>query len=92
MFGRRPPLPICIPMTLSPKKSGILGAGPSVLLRCLDPQAWKIIAKATFNGAVSHNQHNQNRFINYDVWANYNDVSRGHPKWWFNKGTFPKSP
>ncbi len=26
------------------------------------------------------------------VWANYNDVSRGHPKWWFNKGTSPKSP
>ncbi len=25
-------------------------------------------------------------------WANYNDVSRGHPKWWFNKGTSPKSP
>ena len=24
-------------------------------------------------------------------WANYNDVSRGHPKWWFNKGTSPKS-
>ena len=22
----------------------------------------------------------------------YNDVSRGHPKWWFNKGTSPKSP
>ena len=26
------------------------------------------------------------------IWANYNDVSRGHPKWWFNKGTSPKSP
>ena len=26
------------------------------------------------------------------VWANYNDVSRGHPKWWFSKGTSPKSP
>ncbi len=26
------------------------------------------------------------------VWANYNDVSRGHPTWWFNKGTSPKSP
>ena len=26
-------------------------------------------------------------------WANYNDVSRGHvEKWWFNKGTSPKSP
>ena len=25
------------------------------------------------------------------IWANYNDVSRGHPKWWFNKGTSPKS-
>ena len=20
------------------------------------------------------------------IWANYNDVSRGHPKWWFSKG------
>ena len=26
------------------------------------------------------------------IWANYNDFSRGHPKWWFNKGTSPKSP
>ena len=26
------------------------------------------------------------------IWANYNDVSRRHPKWWFNKGTSPKSP
>ena len=25
-------------------------------------------------------------------WANYNDVSRLHPKWWFNKGTSPKFP
>ncbi len=24
--------------------------------------------------------------------TNYNDVSRRHPKWWFNKGTSPKSP
>ena len=28
----------------------------------------------------------------HDVWADYNDVSRCHPKWWFNKGTSPKSP
>ena len=21
------------------------------------------------------------------IWANYNDVSRGRPKWWFSKGT-----
>ena len=27
-----------------------------------------------------------------NFWTNYNDVSRGHPKWWFNKGTSPKSP
>ena len=20
------------------------------------------------------------------IWANYNDLSRGHPKWWFSKG------
>ena len=20
------------------------------------------------------------------IWAIYNDLSRGHPKWWFNKG------
>ena len=25
-------------------------------------------------------------------WANYNDVSRGHPKWWFSKGILPKIP
>ena len=28
----------------------------------------------------------------YNIWAIYNDLSRGHPKWWFNKGTSPKSP
>ena len=26
------------------------------------------------------------------VWANYNDVSRGHLKLWFSKGIPPKSP
>ena len=30
--------------------------------------------------------------FDYIIWANYNDVSRRHPKWWFNKGTSPKSP
>ena len=24
------------------------------------------------------------------VWAIYNDLSRGHPKWWFSKGIPPK--
>ena len=23
-------------------------------------------------------------------WAIYNDLSRGHPKWWFSKGIPPK--
>ena len=31
-------------------------------------------------------------WIFHAYWANYNDVSRRHPKWWFNKGTSPKSP
>ena len=26
------------------------------------------------------------------LWANYSDLSRGHPKRWFNKGIFPKCP
>ena len=26
------------------------------------------------------------------IWANYNDFSRGHLKWWFSKGIPPKSP
>ena len=26
------------------------------------------------------------------IWANYNDLSRGHLKWWFSKGIPPKSP
>ena len=26
------------------------------------------------------------------IWANYSDLSRGHPKWWFSKGIPPKSP
>ena len=25
-------------------------------------------------------------------WANFSDLSRGHPKWWFSKGILPKSP
>ena len=25
-------------------------------------------------------------------WANYNDLSRGHPKWWFSKGIPPQMP
>ncbi len=25
-------------------------------------------------------------------WAIYNDLSRGHPKWWFSKGIPPKWP
>ena len=24
------------------------------------------------------------------IWPIYNDLSRGHPKWWFSKGTPPK--
>ena len=24
------------------------------------------------------------------IWAIYNDLSRGHPKWWFSKGIPPK--
>ena len=38
-------------------------------------------------GRFSFGSHSTNK-----IWANYNDVSRGHPKWWFNKGTSPKSP
>ena len=26
------------------------------------------------------------------VWAIYNDLSQGHPKWWFSKGNPPKWP
>ena len=26
------------------------------------------------------------------IWANYNDLSRGHLKWWFSKGIPPKIP
>ena len=26
------------------------------------------------------------------IWANYNDLSRSHLKWWFRKGIPPKSP
>ena len=26
----------------------------------------------------------------YEFWAIYNDLSRGHPKWWFSKGIPPK--
>ena len=29
---------------------------------------------------------------NQNIWANYNDLSRGHLKWWFSKGIPPKSP
>ena len=32
------------------------------------------------------------KHVRWNIWANYNDVSRRHPKWWFNKGTSPKSP
>ena len=28
----------------------------------------------------------------YKIWANYNDLSRGHLKWWFSKGIHPKIP
>ena len=24
------------------------------------------------------------------IWAIYNDLSQGHPKWWFSKGIPPK--
>ena len=24
-------------------------------------------------------------------WAIYNDLSRGHPKWWFSKGSVPQN-
>ncbi len=26
------------------------------------------------------------------IWKNYSDLSRGHPKWWFSKGSVPKPP
>ena len=29
-------------------------------------------------------------FIDISFWAIYNDLSRGHPKWWFSKGIPPK--
>ena len=25
-------------------------------------------------------------YIYIYIWTNYNDLSRGHPKWWFSKG------
>ena len=28
--------------------------------------------------------------IQPDIWAIYNDLSRGHPKWWFSKGILPQ--
>ena len=28
--------------------------------------------------------------MNGRIWAIYNDLSRGHPKWWFSKGIPPK--
>ncbi len=39
--------------------------------------------KAVFRGRVSLIQLTL-------VWAIYNDLSRGHPKWWFSKGIPPK--
>ncbi len=35
-----------------------------------------------------HCNHAQER--NQPIWAIYNDLSRGHPKWWFSKGILPK--
>ena len=29
-------------------------------------------------------------YVDYTFWAIYNDLSRGHPKWWFSKGIRPK--
>ena len=29
-------------------------------------------------------------FIQTNIWPIYNDLSRGHPKWWFSKGIPPK--
>ena len=26
------------------------------------------------------------------TWSNYSDLSRGHPKWWLNRGIHPKMP
>ena len=26
-----------------------------------------------------------------NIWAIYNDLSRGHPKWWFSKGSVPQN-
>ena len=28
--------------------------------------------------------------VKHVIWAIYNDLSRGHPKWWFSKGIHPK--
>ena len=28
----------------------------------------------------------------YKIWANYSDLSRSHPKWWFSRGMQPKIP
>ena len=28
--------------------------------------------------------------VNQFIWPIYNDLSRGHPKWWFSKGIPPK--
>ena len=27
-----------------------------------------------------------------NIWANYSDLTRPHPKWWFSKGNPMKSP
>ena len=51
---------------------------------------WKLVSKAFFFLKATEKSWKK---IPIKLWANYNDVSRGHlEKWWFNKGTSPKSP
>ena len=33
----------------------------------------------------------EKEFLGRIIWL-HNDLSRGHPKWWFSKGIFPKWP
>ena len=55
--------------------------------------AWNLMEEHPLNKCLVMNQIFSNMKwleITISIWAIYNDLSRGHPKWWFSKGIHPK--
>ncbi len=41
-------------------------------------------------GRIRTQQEGMEEYPKHSIWAIYNDLSRGHPKWWLSKGIHPK--